>query len=141
VTYILKDEIPEYTWPYIDDVPARGPETRYELEGGGYQTIPENPGIRRFVWEHLQNVNRILQRVKYSGATFSGHKSVLCADEIVVVGHLCLYEGRKPETKQLEVIMNWGACKSLTDVRGFLGTCGTFRMFIKDYAKISEPLN
>ncbi|KNZ77665.1 hypothetical protein J132_04484 [Termitomyces sp. J132] len=41
----------------------------------------------RFVWEHLQNVNRVLQRIKYAGGTFSGKKSVVCADEIVVVGH------------------------------------------------------
>ncbi|KNZ77859.1 hypothetical protein J132_03368 [Termitomyces sp. J132] len=41
----------------------------------------------RFVWEHLQNVNRVLQRIKYAGGTFSGEKSVICADEIVVVGH------------------------------------------------------
>ncbi|KNZ79185.1 hypothetical protein J132_11181 [Termitomyces sp. J132] len=41
----------------------------------------------RFVWKHLQNVNRMLQRIKYAGGTFSGKKSVVCADEIVVVGH------------------------------------------------------
>ena len=61
VTYILKDEVPEYTIPYIDDVPIRGPDTRYEREDGTYETLVKNPGIRRFVWEHMQNVNRILQ--------------------------------------------------------------------------------
>ncbi len=87
VTYILQDEIPHFTRPYIDDVPVRGPETRYELPGGGYETIPENPGIHRFVWEHFQVLNRIVQRMKYSGGTFSGPKVVLCASEIIVVGH------------------------------------------------------
>src|SRR5258708_7101761 len=79
VTYILRDEIPEYTEPYIDDVPIRGPKTRYELHEGKYETIPENPGIRRFVWEQLTATNRILQRMKYAGGTFSGMKSLLCA--------------------------------------------------------------
>ncbi len=64
VTYILREEIPEFTEPYIDDVPIRGPKTRYELPDGGYEVIPENPGIRRFVWEHMVNVNRIVQRMK-----------------------------------------------------------------------------
>ncbi len=45
VTYILRDEIPHVTRPYIDDVPVRGPSTRYELPGGKYETIPENSGI------------------------------------------------------------------------------------------------
>ncbi len=79
---------PEFTMPYIDDVPVRGPATRYQAEDGTYETLPDNPGIRRFVWEHMQNMNRILQRMKYSGGTFSGFKSVLCAAEITVVGHL-----------------------------------------------------
>ncbi|KNZ77795.1 hypothetical protein J132_03854 [Termitomyces sp. J132] len=72
VTYILQEEIPHLTWPYIDDVPTRGPETRC------------------FVWEHLNNVNRIVQCIKYAGGTFSGIKSVLCADEITVVGAVIL---------------------------------------------------
>ncbi|KAJ3990915.1 hypothetical protein F5050DRAFT_1582270, partial [Lentinula boryana] len=63
VTYILQPEIPEYTIPYVDDVNIRGPATRYELPNGGYETIPENSGIRKFLWEHLQNLNRILTRM------------------------------------------------------------------------------
>ncbi len=117
VTYILREEIPEFTEPYIDDVPIRGPKTRYELPDGGYEVIPENPGIRRFVWEHMVNVNRIVQRMKYSGGTFSGYKSLLCAAEIVVVGHLCTFEGRKPMPDKVHVIQNWGSCKNISDVR------------------------
>ena len=72
VTEILKPKIPEHTILYIDDVPVHGPSTRYQNADGAYETIPENPGIRRFIWEHVQNVNRILQRMKYCGGTFSG---------------------------------------------------------------------
>jgi hypothetical protein len=61
VTYIMKEEIPHVTIPYVDDVPLKGPATRYETSEGGYKTIPENPGIRRFVWEHMQNANRVIQ--------------------------------------------------------------------------------
>jgi hypothetical protein len=74
VSYILQPEIPDVTIPYIDDVPIKGPKTRYQLANGEYETIPENPAIRRFVWEHFENLNRVLQCVKYCGGTFSGHK-------------------------------------------------------------------
>ena len=94
VTCILKEEIPEVTVPYINDVPIKAPKTRYELEGGGYEMIEENEGIRRFIWEHMQNVNRVLQWMKYCRGTFLGFKSVLCAEEITVIGHWCTYEGR-----------------------------------------------
>ena len=140
VTYILRDEIPEFTEPYIDDVPIRGPKTRYELDSGGYEVIPENSGIRRFVWEHMQNVNRIVQRMKYAGGTFSGTKSTLCAAEIVVVGHLCTYEGRKPSPDKVLAITNWGPCKNISDVRAFMGTMGLLRIYISEYAKRAEGI-
>ena len=140
VTYILRDEIPHVTKPYLDDVPVKGPPTRYELPDGTYETIPENSGIRRFVWEHMDNLNRILQRVKYAGGTFSGKKSLLCCAEFHVVGHRCTYDGRKPEAKRMETILNWGDCDNVTAIKSFIGTCGLCRVFIKDFAKIAEPL-
>ncbi len=74
VCFILQAEIPHITQPFIDDVPIRGPATRYELPDGGYETIPENSGIRRFVWEHLNNVNRVVQCMKYCGGSPPPHR-------------------------------------------------------------------
>ena len=133
VTEILKPEIPEFTIPYIDDVPVRGPASRYESEPGKFELIPENDGIRRFVWEHIQNVNRILQRIKYCGGTFSGKKTLICSDSIEVLGHKCDFEGRKPTEDRIEVIMRWTKCENLRDVRSFLGITGVLRAFIPNY--------
>jgi len=63
LTFLLQDEIPDTAVPFVDDVPVKGPPTRYKTGLNSFETIPENPGIRRFVWEHLQNVNHILQRI------------------------------------------------------------------------------
>lgn len=140
VTTILKEEIPAFTRPYIDDVPVRGPATRYEQADGTYETLPGHPEVRRFVWEHLLNMNRIIQRMKHAGGTFSGHKAIICSGEIVVVGHVCTYEGRKPAEDRVKVISDWPPCKALTEVRSFLGTAGIFRAFVKDYSKKALPL-
>jgi hypothetical protein len=141
VTFILQPEIPDVTIPFIDDVPIRGPASRYQGEDGTYETIPENSGIRRFVWEHFQNVNRVVQRMKYCGGTYSGPKTTLCADEITVVGHRCTYEGRLPETDRVGVIKRWAPCKNVSEVRMFLGTIGVCRVFVKDFARLASPLN
>nr|GAT44250.1 predicted protein [Mycena chlorophos] len=140
VTFILQDEIPHTTIPYIDDVPIRGPGTRYEDEEGKPEMIPENDGIRRFVWEHFGNLNRVVQRVRYCGGTFSGAKSILCAAEFHVVGHLCSFEGRRADEDRVGVIERWGPLKDVSDVRRFLGTVGVLRMFIKDYALLARPI-
>ncbi|OBZ76577.1 Transposon Tf2-6 polyprotein [Grifola frondosa] len=120
VTHILQPEIPHITIPYIDDVPIRGPASRYLLSEGTFETIRENPSVRRFVWEHLHNLNRVVQRMRYCNGTFSGVKSMLCGEEIVVVGHRCTHEGRRPEDSRVAVVKNWGPCKDLSEVRAFL---------------------
>ena len=141
VTFILQPEIPDVTVPYIDDVPVKGPKSRYQLPDGSYEMIPENPGIRRFVWEHFQNVNRVVQRMKYCGGTFSGYKTVLCAEEITVVGHRCTMDGRLPETDRIGVLERWEPITDSSKVRKFLGTIGVCRVFIKDFAKLAAPLH
>jgi hypothetical protein len=116
VTYILQPEIPHVTIPYIDDVPIKGPKMKYLLEDGKYETIPENSGIRRFIWEHFQNLNRVVQRMKYSGGTFSGLKLFLCIPKFWVVGHCCTEDGRIADDSKVAVIKNWGKCTNLSEV-------------------------
>ena len=78
--------------------------------------------------------------MKYSGGTFSGTKAVVIAEEITVVGHRCTPQGRLPELSRIAKIVKWGPCTTLSDVRAFLGTIGVARIFIKDFAKIANPL-
>ena len=53
VNFILQPKIPHITIPYIDDVPVKGPKDDYRKPNGSYEVTSENPGIRRFIWEHL----------------------------------------------------------------------------------------
>jgi hypothetical protein len=140
VTFILQPEIPHTTIPYIDDVPIRGPATRYVLSDGSYETHPNNPGIRRFIWEYFQGLNRVVQRMKYCNGTFSGYKATLCAEEITVVGHRCTINGRLPDESRVSKVINWGPCSDLSDVRAFLGTVGVARIFIKNFAHRANAL-
>jgi hypothetical protein len=139
VAFILQHEI-DIAPNFQDDVNVLGPHTRYELADGTYETLPDNPHIRRFVWEHCQDVNRVLHRLKHAGATVSAKKLYLCAPEVTVVGQRCTYQGRIPEESKVAKIKNWPSCTSRTEVRAFLGTTGTMRNWIKDYARIARPL-
>ena len=66
--------------------------------------------------------------MKYSGGTFSSKKSLVCAREITVVGHVCTPEGRVPDPVKVDKIVNWGPCADLSEVRAFLGTVGVVRV-------------
>lgn len=139
VAFILQAEI-DIAPNFQDDVNVLGPCTRYELSDGSYELISENPGIRKFVWEHCVDVHRVLHRLKHAGATVSAKKLFICVPEVLVVGQLCNYEGRIPDRTKVSKISNWPPCTSRTEVRGFLGTAGTVRNWIKNYASITRPL-
>ena len=67
---------------------------------------------------------------------------VLCMEGIMVVGHRCMTEGRKPETDWVGVIISrWPKCQNMTDVQMSSGTIGVCWIFIKDFAKLAKPLN
>jgi hypothetical protein len=140
INFILQDEIPKYTQPFVDDTPVKGPTTYYLLENGEYETIPENAGIRRFIWEHMQTINRILQRIRHAGGTFNAKKSYFAVPHIKVVGHVCSFEGRTPDESKVQKIRDWPPCEDLTDVRGFLGTLGLMRIFMNQFAEVAIPL-
>ena len=60
VTFILEPKIPQVAWPYVDDCSIKGPAMCFETEDGGYKTLPKNPSIRKFIWQHLLDVHCIL---------------------------------------------------------------------------------
>jgi len=140
ITYILHDEIPRYMLLYIDDVPIRGPATRYEKLDSTLEVLEKNPGIRRFIFEHMENINRILQRMKYAGEMFLGPKTKIYEDHITIVGFDCSYKGRKSTRNTIGKIMSWGPCEDTTDVRAFLGTAVQYRNHIPNFVTVASPL-
>jgi hypothetical protein len=49
IAHILHNKIPDYTQHFVNNVPVKGPPTRYKLPNGGYKTIDGNPSIWCFI--------------------------------------------------------------------------------------------
>ncbi|GBG74354.1 hypothetical protein CBR_g18765 [Chara braunii] len=86
---------PHITQPYIDDLAVKGPKEKEEDE--------VMPGVRRFVWKHVQDIDQVLGLLEEHNLTASG-----------------------PKSKHY--------------VRSFLGMCGFWRSFVKDFATKTEHL-
>jgi hypothetical protein len=140
ITFILQPEIPNTTVPYINNVLIRSPTDRYVLPDSTEERIPENPSIQHFIWEHFQGLNRIVQRTKYCSRTYSSPKTVLCTEEITVIGHRCTPSGRLPYPSCIDKIVKWGPCRDLSEVCTFLGTIGICCIFIVNFAKRANAL-
>jgi hypothetical protein len=140
MVFILRDEIPQVANIFIDDLPIKGPATIYPDKDGNPEVLKENPGIRRFIWEHALDVNRIMHRIKRAGATFSAKKVQLCRPKVLIVGQTCTPEGRLPDEAKVEKILKWPLPDTTSQVRGFLGLCGTVRIWIPGYSQMNRKL-
>jgi len=44
------------------------------------------------------------------------------------------------QPKKTEAIRTWPVPRSITEVRAFMGTCGYYRRFVKDFSDIAMPM-
>jgi hypothetical protein len=141
MVFILQDEIPHKANIFIDDLPIKGPTSLYLDATGNPEVLTENPDIRRFIWEHAQDVHRIMHRAKCAGATFAGTKTQICLPEVLIVGQTCNAQGRIPDVAKVDKVINWPRPTTPKEVRQFLGLCGTVRNWIPGYSKLVRPLS
>ena len=132
MSLILEDINPEMAKPFVDDVGVKGPYTDYD----GEEALP---GIRRFILEHIQNLDKTLERIERAGASI-GAKSQFCKDGLNVVGFVCNSRGREPSADKVIRIMNWNIPENVKEAKGFLGLCVYFRIWVKNFSLITDPI-
>ncbi|GBG80776.1 hypothetical protein CBR_g31330 [Chara braunii] len=96
---VAGDMFPEKCEPYINDNPIKGAQGKDETE--------VQPGIRRFVWDHLQDIKDLLRRFLVYNITASGPKSILAVPEVTILGFRCGAYGRKPDPAKTDKISQW----------------------------------
>jgi len=129
---VLEDICPGVAMPFLDDIGVKGPYTDYD----GEEVLP---GIRRYIFEHIQNLDKTLERVERAGGSI-GAKSQFCRNGLNVVGFVCNSEGREPSADKVVKILNWKEPENTTEAKGFLGLCVYFRIWVKDFGPIAEPI-
>jgi hypothetical protein len=131
--HTLDEDTPTSSDAFIDDITVKGPRTDY----GGEEVVP---GIRRFVYEYLTTLDRILVRFMTAGITVSGKKFILATPKLGIVGTTVSKEGWHLSHGLASKILKWPEPTSVTEVRGFLGTAGVGRKWIKGFSLIAKPL-
>ena len=118
---------------YIDDIGIEGPRTDYDND-------KVEPGIRRFILEHIVNCDKVLLELERAGVTIAAEKTQWCMPGVKIVGYVCDSDGRHPDSAKIIKILDWPACENPTEVKSFLGVCVYYRIWILDFAVIAEPL-
>lgn len=98
------------------------------------------PGIRRYVLEHIKNLDKVLADLEKAGVTVAGGKSQFCQAGIKIVGYICDADGRHPDTFKALKILDWPECIDVTSPRAFIGVCVYYRIWIKNSAQAAAPI-
>jgi len=89
----------------------------------------------------MENLDRVFTRLKEKGLKVKPSKCVLFRNPIDFLGHMISADGIQPQPDKLAAIRDWPTPHCLRDVRAFYGLASYYRKFVKDFARIAEPLS
>ncbi|CAD6918627.1 unnamed protein product, partial [Tilletia caries] len=120
---------------YVDDTFIPGPDSTYDDE-----PIPDNPNFRRFIYEYLTKLHRVLFRIGKAGMTVSARKMAPIRRTVEVLGQEVSPEGRRVSKGKVDAVLKWTRCSSVSEVRSFIGLAGQARAWVPDYSLLIQPL-
>ncbi|GBG91302.1 hypothetical protein CBR_g52188 [Chara braunii] len=94
----------------------------------------------RSVEEHAQHVDTVLSLLRQHKYKINVEKCEFGLTRILYLGHEVSADGIRPEDAKVANIRDWPRSQSVTEVRSFLGMCGYYRNFVKNYSTITSPL-
>ncbi len=90
---------------------------------------------------HLQHLEQVFWAMEKYGLKLQPDKCQLFRKEVKFLGHCVSASGVSLDPEKVSVVQGWSAPKTVRQVRSFLGFVGYYRRFIKDFSKITKPLN
>ena len=91
--------------------------------------------------QHLSGLREIFERIRDSKMLLKAEKCKIFCEQITYLGHILSINGISTCPKKIEAIEKMAPPKNVKGVKSFLGLSGFYRRFVKDYAKIVEPLS
>ncbi|KAA0724940.1 Retrovirus-related Pol polyprotein from transposon 412 [Triplophysa tibetana] len=90
--------------------------------------------------EHEERLLKVLDRLRECGLKVSIDKCQFCQSKVRYVGHIVSAAGVSPDPAKIEAVTKWKMPTDLKSLRSFLGFCGFYRRFVKDYSAIVRAL-
>lgn len=91
--------------------------------------------------EHLQHLRQVVNLHVSCGMKLNLKKCHLVRTEVVYLGHLVSQAGVRMVPDYVERILDWPLPTTGKELRSFLGFCGYYRSFIKEFASLTAEMN
>ena len=87
---------------------------------------------------HDKIVEEVLKRLEENDLYVKPEK---CVWKVQKVNFLGVVMGQGKIKMEVAGVLNWPVPKTVRDIRKFLGLANYYRRFVKDFAKLTQPLN
>ena len=91
--------------------------------------------------ETEERLIKTLTRLRTFGLKVDPEKCLFFQTSVKHLGHIVSEHGIAPDPDKTESLVTWPRPHTVKEVKQFLGFCGYYRRFIKDFSKIVKPLN
>ena len=91
--------------------------------------------------EYDKIVEEILRRLEKNDLYIKLEKCVWKVRKIGFLGVVIGPNGIEMEEEKVDKVLSWPELKNVKDVRKFLGLANYYRRFIKDFARVTRPMN
>lgn len=118
INNVLGDLKNSVAFPYIDDIII--PCTSFE--------------------EGLSRLNSVLTKFREHKLTLKLSKCAFFKTTIEYLGREISKDGVRPGSSKIEAVLKMRDPRNVKEIRQFLGLSGYFRKFVRDYARLVEPL-
>ncbi|EDN93097.1 hypothetical protein SS1G_08962 [Sclerotinia sclerotiorum 1980 UF-70] len=119
INNLLMENLGNFCTAYLDDIII-------------YSTDPS---------EHTAQVRWVLTKLKEAGLSVDIKKCDFSVSRIKYLGFYVSTKGLEVDPEKIKDILTWKRPTTVKGVRGFLGFCGFYRKFIKNYGRIARPLD
>ncbi|GBG86963.1 hypothetical protein CBR_g44417 [Chara braunii] len=96
--------------------------------------------ISKSIEEHAQHIEIVLSLLRQHKYKVNLEKCEFGRTKILYLGHEVSAEGIRSEDAKVASIRDWPRPQTVTEVRSFLGMCGYYRNFVKNYSTVASPL-
>jgi hypothetical protein len=119
INNVLIDYLDDFCMAYLDDILIYSEDPR----------------------EHEEHVQKVLRRLREAGLQVDIKKSEFSVERTKYLGYIMTTSGIEVDPDKVECLRNWVPPTTITGVKSYLGFCGFYRQFIRNFGAIAKPLS
>lgn len=91
--------------------------------------------------DKLRCLGEVFGRLRTANLKLRPEKCFFFQKKVTFLGHVVSSEGVLPDPGNIAKVRDWPTPRNVTEVRAFLGLASYYRRFVKNFARVAQPLS